>query len=256
MTKAAMLLPNYGFDPTEAAIPYKYLTEKGWVIDIVTESGKCQLPLSNLPTDWSLLYHIVLAPKADQMMLTGTLASLLGAKAAAKDAYTNSLSASTSFKEPKAWNDPEFSLTQYDVVIIPGGHERRGENKEDEPSKGVRQIIESRHLRSLLSEIWPYTRDKDGSSDKKMVVGAIWFVEILTTVYLFDFTKDETGNSILYDRKMTTLPEHLERLAHSLTGAFIGDYYRTYPGRYTAALVQECLATPEQYLPGLLNLTG
>lgn len=167
MTKAAMLLPNYGFDPTEAAIPYKYLTEKGWVIDIVTESGK--------------------SPKADQMMLTGTLASLLGAKAAAKDAYTNSLSASTSFKEPKAWNDPEFSLTQYDVVIIPGGHERRGENKEDEPSKGVRQIIESRHLRSLLSEIWPYTRDKDGSSDKKMVVGAIWFVEILTTVYLFDF---------------------------------------------------------------------
>ena len=111
-------------------------------------------------------------------MLTGTLASLLGAKADAKEAYTNSLSTSASFKAPKAWNDPEFSLRLYDVVIIPGGHERRGENKQEseDGSTGVRQIIESRHLRSLLSEIWPYTRVENHSNGKRIVVGAIWLV--------------------------------------------------------------------------------
>lgn len=49
------------------------------------------------------------------------------------------------------------------------------------------------------------------------------------------WTKDESGqHSILYDRKTTTLPLHLERLAVYGTAPLLGDYYRTYSGTWTS----------------------
>ena len=58
-------------------------------------------------------------------------------------------------------------------------------------------------------------------------------------VLILAWTKDESEKSLLYDRRTTTLPEHLEKVAYVMTAPILGDYYRTYPGKYTAGLVQE-----------------
>lgn len=58
-------------------------------------------------------------------------------------------------------------------------------------------------------------------------------------VMVLAWARDSSGKSLLYDRKTTTLPEHLEKLAYVITAPVLGDYYRTYPGKYTARLVQE-----------------
>lgn len=37
--RAVFCLPDYGFDPTEAAVPFAYLSEKGWECLVATEYG-------------------------------------------------------------------------------------------------------------------------------------------------------------------------------------------------------------------------
>ncbi|KIM23658.1 hypothetical protein M408DRAFT_332258 [Serendipita vermifera MAFF 305830] len=217
MTRVAICLPDYGFDPTEAAIPFEYLTNKGWDIEIITQDGK--------------------EPQCDQRMISGMLSTVMGAKPPAKAAY-QLLSSSTSFKNPKAWTTVGFSLLDYDVLILPGGHD-----------KGVKQIIENESLRLHLAEFFPLTKDvPDDLNRKKKVCGAICH-----GVMVLAWAKDPAGKSLLYDRKTTTLPEHLEKMAYVMTAPVLGDYYRTYPGKYTAGLVQE---TPEQYVAGPFNLTA
>lgn len=53
------------------------------------------------------------------------------------------------------------------------------------------------------------------------------------------WTKDSEGKSLLYERKTTTLPEHLEKLACWGLKPVLGDYYRTYPGLWTAGAVRD-----------------
>ena len=60
------------------------------------------------------------------------------------------------------------------------------------------------------------------------------------------WTKDKGGNSLLYERQTTTLPVHLERMAHYSTALALGNYYRTYPGVYTAEAVQKVLVLEQR----------
>jgi len=99
-------------------------------------------------------------------MIEGMLSVIMGAKPQAKAAY-QLLSSSASFKSPKAWTAPGFSLMEYDVVILPGGHD-----------KGVKQIIESEQLRAHLAEFFPLTKDQVEGAGGKKVCGAIWYVYI------------------------------------------------------------------------------
>jgi hypothetical protein len=92
------------------------------------------------------------------------------------------------------------------------------------------------------------------------------------------WTKDKEGKSLLYERRTTTLPMHLEKMAHYSTALVLGDYYRTYPGLFTADAVQkvtlltifvqirfsrltnnaifrQSLKDPEQYEPGPFNMS-
>ena len=40
---------------------------------------------------------------------------------------------------------------------------------------------------------------------------------------------DSTGKSVLHQRRVTALTWYQEMVAHQLTRAYLGDYYRTYP---------------------------
>ncbi|KAF8319387.1 class I glutamine amidotransferase-like protein, partial [Clavulina sp. PMI_390] len=213
--RAVFCLPDYGFDPSEAAVPFTFLMEKGVECTIATQTGK--------------------SPVCDRRMIEGWTGSLLGAKAAARVAYAQ-FAASDTFKTPLAWTSPEFSLLDYDAVILPGGHD-----------KGVKQIIEDEVLRTKLRDFFPLTEGEEPSK----VCGAICH-----GVLILAWTKDASGeHSVLYNRRTTTLPIHLERLAVYGTGLVLGDYYRTYAGTWTAKEVVQALKTPEQYSPGPFNFS-
>ena len=147
-------------------IPFKYFTEKGCDIDIVTEDGKGTLLMHTLE---SFTQHVSnIEPQCDTKMISGPLAAVLGAKQEAKQAYTQ-MAESTVFHSPKAWTAPEFSLLEYDVLILPGGHD-----------KGVKQIIESESLRTHLRQFFPLTKGE--VAGKKKVCGAIWCVSFPSEV--------------------------------------------------------------------------
>src|SRR5882757_8368333 len=114
-------------DITETAIPWEIFRAADFDISFATEEGK--------------------PPKCDEKMLSGWTGALLGANKAAKKAYQALSTTSNAFQNPLVWKDPAFSLENYDLVFLPGGHE-----------KGVRQIIDSPRIRELLSTYFPTTK--------------------------------------------------------------------------------------------------
>lgn len=40
LVNAIFCLPDYGFDPTEAAVPFEMFVSKGWKVSIATEHGQ------------------------------------------------------------------------------------------------------------------------------------------------------------------------------------------------------------------------
>lgn len=61
--------------------------------------------------------------------------------------------------------------------------------------------------------------------------------------------KGPSGKSLSFERRTTKLPEDLEGIEHMVTALVLGDYYRTYPGGYTAGLVQEVHSLSGFYYP-------
>jgi hypothetical protein len=127
-------------------------------------------------------------------MMKGLLANIgLGAKQPAKDAYetmirsaafapsairswsssslssmgesTNETTAEGSNlpSDPNVSSNPPFSIMEYDVIILPGGHD-----------KGVKQIIESESLRVHLNQFFPHTKGDVDAGERKKVCAAIW----------------------------------------------------------------------------------
>jgi hypothetical protein len=48
-TKAIFCLPDYGFDPTEAAVPFELFLDKGWELAVATEHGKLEDVWNTIP---------------------------------------------------------------------------------------------------------------------------------------------------------------------------------------------------------------
>ncbi len=113
-------LPSYGFDPTEAAIPWKILTDNGIKITFATPKG--------YPAN------------GDEIMLTGKrlgiFKSLLKARKDAVEAY-KLMYQSQEFKQPIRYNviDP----SDYSGIFLPGGHD-----------KGVKEYLESSILQNII----------------------------------------------------------------------------------------------------------
>lgn len=186
MVKVAIIMSDYGHDPSETAVPYAGLKAAGFEINFITENGA--------------------SPRCDAKMLEGFTQKLLGAKKSVIAQYDVMIT-TEEWKSPLSWSTPGFSLNDYDLVFLPGGHE-----------KSVRQVIDSDTVHKLMAEFFPQTK-KPG----KKAVGAVCH-----GVMVLSETKGEDGKSILYGCKTTALPTRFEQLAFWGTRAFLGDYYKTY----------------------------
>ena len=110
-------------------------------------------------------------------------------------------------QNPLSWSSPSFNLDTYDLVLLPGGHD-----------KAVRQIIDCPRVHELLVAYFPQTK-KPG---KKALAAICHGVMVLSE------SKNSMGESCIRDCVTTTLPAFFESSIFWSTRAFLGDYYKTY----------------------------
>ena len=122
--KILIPLPTYGFDPSEAAIPWKLLTENGFDIIFASPNG--------------------MKAAADKIMVTGNqlgiLKSLLMARKDAVWAYKEMVK-SDEFNHPIKYS--EISEKHFDGLFLPGGHD-----------KGVKEYLESKILQNTIVDFF------------------------------------------------------------------------------------------------------
>lgn len=122
--KVLIPLPSFDFDPTECAVPWKYLTENGVEVVFSTPNAKEAL--------------------CDQRMLNGNgLGILKGLLRADKHSQKNyqELQNNKEFKSPKKWS--EIDPKDFDGVILPGGH-----------AQGMKEYLESAQLQKIVAEFF------------------------------------------------------------------------------------------------------
>lgn len=119
-----MPLPARDFDPTETAIPWQTLSQKGIEVVFATPDGKPAV--------------------CDPIMLTGhglgPWSSLLSADIHAQKAYHH-MSETALFRHPRKWH--EVTVSDYQGLILPGGH-----------AKGMREYLESDGLQSIVQSFF------------------------------------------------------------------------------------------------------
>jgi len=125
MNKTVLIpLPSHDFDPTEAAVPWKMLSENGIKVVFATPSGS--------------------VAQCDDRMLKGTglglLAPVLQADSNAQLAFSK-MSQAFEFLSPIRWLD--IDVSPYDGILLPGGH-----------APGMRQYLESEILQKTISEFF------------------------------------------------------------------------------------------------------
>ncbi len=180
-----MPIPDFDFDPSETAIPWKILKENKREIVFATPSGK--------------------SGKADHRMLTGKgLGIWKNVLMAGKDAlnYYSMMLQDTRFNNPIKFND--INPSDYSGLILPGGH-----------APGMKSYLESEILQSIIVSFFKETKP----------VGAICHGVLLAARSI----DPETGKSVLYNYKTTSLLKTQELAAYFLTALWLKKYYRTYP---------------------------
>ena len=124
MVRLFMPIPSYGFDPTEVAIPWKLLSEKGVTVVFATPNGR--------------------KASADRLMLTGEKLGIwkfaLRARQDAIDACRE-MENDASFRNPETYAD--IQEHDFDGIFLPGGHD-----------KGVREYLESGILQGLVADFF------------------------------------------------------------------------------------------------------
>jgi protease I len=124
MKKILIPLPHFGFDPSEAAIPWKILSEKGASVVFAAPSGR--------------------KASADERMLTGNgLGIFKKILMARKDAVTayKEMENCDAFSAPLSYHQLEEK--NYDALLLPGGHD-----------KAVREYLESKTLQQLVVQFF------------------------------------------------------------------------------------------------------
>jgi putative intracellular protease/amidase len=141
---------------------------------------------------------------ADLRILTGRgfgpLARVLMADENGRQAYAE-MAASPEFERPIAWT--EAHAAEFQGLLLPGGH-----------AKGMRPYLESSVLQTLVAVAFA----------AQLPVGAICHGVVLAAR-----SRGADGRSVLCGRKTTALTKPMELTAWSLTCAWLGTYYRTYP---------------------------
>ena len=106
-----------------------------------------------------------------------------------------------------SWTDPSFSLDPFDLIFLPGGHE-----------KGVVQVINSPIVHQLIADYFPKTKKPSRKSCAAICHG----VMVLSESSL------PGGKSVIHDVTTTALPGAMEQSIFWGTRLFLGDYYKTY----------------------------
>lgn len=142
-------------------------------------------------------------------MLTGWTQKLLGANQQAIKAY-NRMTESSELQKPLSWSSSDFSIDKYNVVFLPGGHE-----------KSVRQQIDSKVVQRQLSRFWSQTRKPSQKHVAAICHGVLALSEASQEI-------DGHERSLIWDVKSTALPGTMESVAYHGTRLILGDYYKTY----------------------------
>lgn len=137
-------------------------------------------------------------------------------------------------QKPLSWD--QLDLSNYNLVFLPGGHE-----------KGVRQIIDSPKIHSLLAAYVPLTRKPSAHALAAVCHG----------VMVLANTKDASGKSVLHDKTTTALAGGHEQGIFWATRAVLGDYYKTYGAESESVeeSVKKVLDEPEKQWKGSLGFS-
>ncbi|CAM4020176.1 type 1 glutamine amidotransferase domain-containing protein [Roseateles saccharophilus] len=121
MARILMPLPAEGYDPSETAIPWQLLSERGHGIRFATPDGR--------------------PAQVDPRMLDGRdlglWAPLLRAAAPAVEAHM-AMTATAEFQHPRRY--AELQATDFDALLLPGGH-----------APGMKVYLESTELQALVA---------------------------------------------------------------------------------------------------------
>lgn len=134
VTRVLLPLPSYGFDPSESAIPWKYLVSNGYKVVVATPAGQ--------------------VAQVDERMYTGCdlgvlLRGTLMADKYGVDAYSE-FQNSYEFLNPISYE--AIDTDHFDAILLPGGHD-----------KGMREYLESNILQQCVANFF----------EKRKPVGAI-----------------------------------------------------------------------------------
>lgn len=121
MATILMPLPSLDFDPTESAVPWRFLKQHGHQFVFATPDAK--------------------PAQADQRMIDGNGLGILRpffiADKNGRSAYAE-MRQSTEFQSPIAYDD--IATGSFDAVLLPGGH-----------AQGMKPYLESAQLQSLIA---------------------------------------------------------------------------------------------------------
>lgn len=118
-----MVLPEYDFDPTEAAVPWWHLRQAGHDVTFATPQGKQSY--------------------ADPQLVTkgfGIWSPFLMTSPEALEIY-RAMEADYAFQHPLAYD--EVQPGQIDAVVIPGGH-----------AQGVKTLLESARMQQVMVDLF------------------------------------------------------------------------------------------------------
>ncbi|AIY42313.1 ThiJ/PfpI family protein [Collimonas arenae] len=222
-------IPNLDFDPSEVAVSWRILITQGHRVIFATPDGQPAaadpLMLSGEGLDaWGFI------PLLKKIKLLGLT---LRANAAARADYA-ALCSDQGFLTPLSY--PELVSTDYDGLLLPGGHRARG----------MLAYLESQPLQDFVGAFF----------DSGKPVAAICHGVVLAA----RSRSPRSGKSALYGRKTTALTWKLEQTAWNLMrfcGRFWDPaYYRTYGEhsgeasgyRSVQAEVTRVLAQPDDFL--------
>ena len=132
MAAVLVPLPRIDFDPTEAGVPWRVLSEAGHEVVFATPDG--------------------MPAQADPRMLHGTGLGLLGPMLRAQGnavADHDRMARSAAYRAPIAWADIARGLAddRFDALLLPGGH-----------APGMREYLESPLLQSAVAAF--FERDR------------------------------------------------------------------------------------------------
>ena len=152
----------------------------------------------------------------------GIWKAVLRARKDAVDAYSE-MEKSESFCNPLRYSDALEK--EFDAILLPGGHH-----------KGVKEYLESEVLQQLVVDFFVAQKP----------VGAICHGIVLAARSI----NPETGKSVIYDYKTTSLLKSQELLAYNLTRLWLKDYYLTYPGLTVEDEVRSVLNSSSNFIKG------